>query len=118
LDEVVTTYEIPDEPEGVFDVWGPTRDGEGWVHYRKGVGPNAMWRIIGETKMPRSNPLYWFQVLQRGPLTDEDPDPSLETLGQRVVVAAIEWQAGQGMSLAAVTRLRRAVNAYVAKAEQ
>jgi hypothetical protein len=84
----VSTYEIPDEPD-VDVLWGPTPDGEGWVKYvRRGYPESARgtwWRPADKDY----GGFWWSELLLLGPLTDEDPEPGLEVLGQRVIDAAV-----------------------------
>lgn len=88
----MNTYEIPDEPD-VRDLWGPTNDGEGWNHYEKFVPyghVDAVWRVVGDSG---KGLFTWLELIARGPLHDENPDPPLEVLRDRVVEAAVAWEA-------------------------
>lgn len=84
----MNTYEIPDEPD-VRLLWGPTSDGEGWVRYVK-PPESSLWFQTdgGRLKNPG---LTWLELVIRGPLVDEDPDPPLEVLRDRVVEAAVNY---------------------------
>lgn len=85
----MSTYEIPGPPPGNV-VWGPTYNGEGWNKYEL-LGDGEWHLRVGTRTVERWD---WPDLLMRGPLTDEDPDPPLGVLRDRVVeaaVAKVQW---------------------------
>lgn len=108
----MSTYEIPDEPD-VRDMWGPTPDGEGWVHYERF---NTTHRLVGnwrEVGNPHAGTYTWLELIVRGPLHDENPDPPLEVLRDQIVEAALAYYASTNADTH--RRLNRVISKYNVK---
>lgn len=112
----MTTYEIPEPPEDLDEVWGPSADGEGWCHYKRAKQTGRRYWHRWENGQPPAGPYSWVDLLQMGPLVDEDPDPSLEVLAERVLMAAQTWNTetwhDSDYSIAARDGLKAAVRNY------
>jgi hypothetical protein len=73
-------WEIPTEPENVLEVWGPDETGDGWIHWVKApmrtTGSLRYWRRFEDHDKTGPEIWYsWLEVLDRGPVSDENPNP-------------------------------------------
>lgn len=70
-------WEIPDEPKDVRHVWTPDATGDGHLEWFREMNRDRgveMWQLAGQRS--RFDPWFtWGQVLEYGPVTDENPDP-------------------------------------------
>lgn len=106
----MTTYELPELPKD-RPLWSwdqNTGDPIKWAW------SGALHAWVSDRGIAASEMEMWAI----SPLTDEDPDPSLEVLAERVVEAARRWHDGAGMRTSPSQELRAAVVAYEAKKNQ
>lgn len=108
----MSTWEIPGEPDR-DELWGPTADGEGWKHYVR--DPDwlriSRWNVVDDENRVVAGPYIWLEVIQMGPITDEDPDPPLEVLAAQVVEATLAWET-ERRAVVTPTRPGAAVTPY------